>query len=130
MSQRFTVAVLVSVFLLQACGSQHVVVRPVARHSADSTVTLKGPLRVQLVSGEMVRFPGGATMTAGRLLGSGLLHDLRLKAVAPVTALPLDSVAAIVNYRQGSQAAGFVVAFGLVAVLAYGFMNHQVSHAF
>jgi hypothetical protein len=130
-SRQLLAAALAGVVLLQGCVAHTLTVRALPRPPADSTTTVTSPLRVQLLSGEILRFPGGATVTGSTLEGDGTRHDLALHEVAPVTAIPLDSVVAMVHYRgqidtgkslrtSGLLVGGLAIAIGLAAVAVGG----------
>lgn len=107
-------------------------IREVDPSSEPSIV--ESPVRAHLLSGRTVLFPDGARFTADMIRSTstpGRLYDLNFEPLGPIDVLPLDSVAAVENYRtkyDGGTSlmvstlatAGMAVAIPALAVAIFG----------
>jgi hypothetical protein len=104
---------------LAACSCvwtfQNVEVTPLERRPADS-VSVVSPVKAHLADGSTVVFPDGAELFHDTVWGAGTRYDVTLRDSAPVTRLPLDSVAGMEVFRTRVDNATSIV----VSLLATG----------
>ena len=86
-----------------ACMFQHVDVRPIPLDARSQFIA--SPVKAHLKDGSTVVFTEGVTIGDGLLRGRGTRHDLDLTRAIPVDSVPLDSVAALENFRTRSDVA-------------------------
>ncbi|MFN2382877.1 MAG: hypothetical protein ABR559_01280, partial [Gemmatimonadota bacterium] len=106
--------------LVTACASHKpITVTPVS--TTGPPVAVESPVKAHLLDGTVVVFPDGATVGADSVRGKGGRFDLLLQPAGAVSALPLDSIAAMETYPKTLNT-GRTVAYsaGITVVTVFG----------
>ncbi len=67
--------------------------------AAGASFTVQTPVKAHLVDGSTVVFDNGISVLGDKIIGEGLVYDLKLQRQKDVTELPLEQVAAMESFQ-------------------------------